>query len=129
MNSWGIGNPHPQPSLVRPLREWNTDQAGGGQHYPNKQKWSGGDIDFDKLLDDAAAGIDKDKQKAVITQIALAFNELLPCVPLWERLANNPINDKKRVTGWPDLNDKIYQNASSDNFATLLIMNGTLRST
>ena len=126
LNAWGIGNPHPQPSLARPFREYNKDQAGGGQHYPLTQKWSGGTIDFDKMLDDAAAGVDKDKQKATITTIALAFNELLPCVPLWERLANNPVNDKKRAGGWPDLSDKIYQNASSDNFTILMLMNGTL---
>jgi peptide/nickel transport system substrate-binding protein len=126
--AWGIGNPHPQPSLVRPFREYAKDQAGGGHHYPQQQKWSGGTIDFDKKLDEAAAGTDVAKQKAAITEISLAFNELLPCVPLWERLANNPVNDKKRVAGWPDLSDKIYQNASSDNFAILLLMNGTLHS-
>lgn len=126
LNAWGIGNPHPQASLVRPFREYNTSQAGGGQKYPNKQKWSGGEIDFDKVLDEAGAGLDVAKQKAAVTQAALAFNELLPALPLWQRLANNPTNDKKRVSGWPALNDPIYLNASSDNFTILMIMNGTL---
>ena len=128
LNPWGTGSPHPQVSLVRPFREFNTTPAGGGMHYPLKQKWSGGDIDFDKLLDDAGAGTDVNKQKAAISTIAQAFNELLPIIPLWERLGNNPINDKKRVAGWPDLSDKIYQNAGSDNFTILMLLNGTLHS-
>jgi hypothetical protein len=48
-------------------------------------------------------------------------------VPLWERFANNPLNDQKRVTGWPPLTDAIYKQASGDNFATYLIMKGTLQ--
>lgn len=126
--AWGIGNPHAQPSLERPFREYNTTPVGGGMKYPNKQKTSQGDIDFDALLDEAAAGTDLAKQKAAITKIALAFNELLPCVPLWSRYGNNPVNDKKRVSGWPKDGDPIYQNASSDNFTVVMIMNGTLGS-
>ncbi len=66
------------------------------------------------------------KQKPIVSELTVAFNDLLPCVPLWERFANNPLNDKKRVAGWPALGDKIYQNASSDNFAIVLLMDGTL---
>ncbi|TMD61086.1 MAG: ABC transporter substrate-binding protein [Chloroflexi bacterium] len=127
LNAWGIGNPHPQASLARPFREYNTTNAGGGMHYPTTQKWSGGTIDFEKLLVDAAAGTDLAKQKTAITQISLAFNEILPCVPLWQRLGNNPLNDKKRVV-WPDLSDKIYQNPGGDNFTIIMLMNGTLHS-
>ena len=127
LNAWGIGNQHPQASLARPFREYNTTNAGGGMHYPTTQKWSGGTIDFEKLLVDAAAGTDLAKQKTAITQISLAFNEILPCVPLWQRLGNNPLNDKKRVV-WPDLSDKIYQNPGGDNFTIIMLMNGTLHS-
>ena len=54
------------------------------------------------------------------------FNDLLPAVPLWERFNNNPMNDKKRVTGWPPLTDKIFQNGSGDNFTVVMLMDGTL---
>lgn len=124
MNPWGIGNPHPQASLVRPLREFNTDQAnlGGGQKYPLKQ----GSIDFDALLDAAGAGFDQAKQKQAVTTLATAFNDLLPAVMLWERLANFPVNEKDRVTGWPPNGDGIYQNGSGDLAVEILLLNGTL---
>ena len=129
VRAWGASTaPHPQYSFIQDLRTHNTIPSGGGMKYPTTQKWSGGTIDFEKLLVDAAAGTDLTKQKAAVTQISLAFNELLPCIPLWQRLGNNPINDKKRVAGWPDLNDKIFQNPGGDNFTIIMLMNGTLHS-
>ncbi len=121
VNAWGIGNPHPELSLERPIREYNTTPAGGGQKYPVKNG-----IDWNAKLDASVTGFDTAKQKPIITELTLAFNDLLPCVPLWERLGNNPINDKKRVAGWPPLGDKIYSNAGGDNFAILMILDGTL---
>ncbi|TMC79440.1 MAG: hypothetical protein E6J09_02020 [Chloroflexi bacterium] len=126
MNPWGIGNSHPQPSLVRPFREFNTDLPAGGMKYPLKQTYSGGAINFDTVLDDAIAGFDTAKQKDPITKLTLAFNELLPCIPIYERLSNNPVNDKARVAGWPADGDKIYTQGQQDNFAAVLILDGTL---
>ncbi len=127
INPWGIGNPHPRESLIRPFREFNTLASGGGMKYPNKQKTASGDVDFDALLDASGAGFDLAKQKDPITKIALAFNELLPIIPLWERFNNNPVNDKKRVTGWKPDSDPIYQNGGGDNFIIVQLMDGTLR--
>ena len=125
--SWGTGNPHPQPSMVRPIREWNTTATGGGHKYPVKQKTSTGDVDFEALLVQAE-DIDEAKQKDAVKKYAIAFNELLPVIPLAERFNNAPINDTKRVAGWPALDDKIYVNGGGDNFALILIMDGTLSS-
>ncbi len=124
-NAWGTGNPHPQPSMVRPIREFNTTQTSGGQKYPVKQKSSQGDVDFEALLVQAE-DIDEAKQKDAVKKYAFAFNELLPAIPLAERFNNAPINDQKRVSGWPALDDKIYQNGGGDNFALILLMAGTL---
>ena len=121
LNAWGIGNPHPEQSLERPLREFNTTPAGGGQHYPMTNG-----IDWDAKLNAAVDGFDTSKQKPIVTELTLAFNDLLPCVPLWERFNNNPLNDKKRVAGWPALTDKIYQNGGGDNFAIVMLLDGTL---
>ena len=126
MNPWGTGNPHPQPSLVRPFREFSKDAPGGGMKYPLTQTYSSGSINFDTVLDDAITGFDTAKQKDPIQKIAQAFNELLPCIPIYERLNNNPINDKARTAGWPGLDDKIYQQGGGDNFAIVMIMDGTL---
>jgi len=125
--SWGTGNPHPQASAVRPIREWNTQAIGGGQKYPVKQKTSKGDVDFEALLVQME-DIDEAKQKDALNKYALAFNEVLPALPLAERFNNAPINDQKRVAGWPPVDDKIYQNGAGDSFTLILIMDGTLGS-
>ena len=126
---WGIGNPHPQGSFIQCLRTHNTVPAGGGMKYPLKQKTDGGDVDFDALINDMGNGFDTNRQKDPVTKAALAFNELLPMIPLWERYGNNPVNDKKRVTGWKPDSDPIYKNSfGTDNFTVLMIMDGTLRS-
>ena len=121
INAWGIGNPHPQQSLVRPIREFNVTPAGGGMKYPVTNG-----IDWEAKLNAAVEGFDTAKQKPIVTELTLAFNDLLPCVPLWERFNNNPMNDKKRVAGWPALTDKIFQNGSGDNFTIVMLMDGTL---
>jgi peptide/nickel transport system substrate-binding protein len=120
---WGIGNPHPQGSFIQDLRTHNTTPAGGGMKYPLKQ----GNVDFDALINQMGDGFDTNKQKDPVTQAVLAFNDLLPVIPLWERYGNNPVNDKKRVKGWKPDGDPIYKNAfGTDNFTVLMIMNGTL---
>jgi len=126
LNPWGIGNPHPQASLVRPFREFNKDASGGGMKYPLTQTYSGGSINFDTLLDDAITGYDTAKQKDPITKISLAFNELLPIIPIYERLNNNPVNDKARVSGWKPEGDPIYTQGGADNFTIVMLMDGTL---
>jgi peptide/nickel transport system substrate-binding protein len=121
---WGIGNPHPQASFIQTLRTHNTIPAGGGYKFPMKQ----GNVDFDALINRMAEGFDTNAQKAPVTEFILAFNDLLPVVPLWERYGNNPVNEKKRVTGWAPDSDPIYKNAfGTDNFTVYQIMMGKLR--
>lgn len=44
-----------------------------------------------------------------------------------EHFGNNPLNEKARVSGWKPDGDKVYKNAfGTDNFAVLMIMDGTL---
>lgn len=126
-HAWGLGNPHPQPSMVRPIRQFNTQAVGGGQKYPVKQKTSQGDVDFEALLVQAE-DIDEAKQKDAVKRYTFAFNELLPALPLAERFNNAPINDGKRVAGWPTLDHKVFQNGGGDNFVLVMIMDGTLGS-
>lgn len=125
---WAIGNPHPQGSYVQNLRTHNTVPAGGGMKYPLKQKTDAvGDVDFDQLIDQTGAGFDTTAQKVTVGKLALAFNELLPIIPLAERFGNNPLNEKARVAGWKADGDKVYKNAfGTDNFAVRMIMDGTL---
>ncbi|HET8568431.1 MAG TPA: ABC transporter substrate-binding protein [Candidatus Limnocylindria bacterium] len=127
LNAWGIANPHPQQSLVRPIREYSVTPAGGGMKYPLKATTTtAGEIDWQAMLDQSAEGSDIEKQKPIVTKLTLAYNELLPAIPLWERLGNNPLNTQKRVAGWPPDGDKIYQQGGGDNFAVKLILDGRL---
>jgi peptide/nickel transport system substrate-binding protein len=120
---WGIGNPHPQQSYEQTLQAFNTIPPGGGMKYPLKQ----GDVDFEALIVQMGEGFDTNKQKEPVTKVALAFNDLLPVIPIWERYGNNPVNDKKRVKGWKPDGDPIYKNAFGvDNFAVYGIMDGSL---
>jgi peptide/nickel transport system substrate-binding protein len=120
---WGIGNPHPQSSYVQDLQTFNTLQPAGGMQYPLKQ----GDVDFAALINAMGDGFDTEKQKAPVTQAAIAFNDLLPIVPLWERYGNNPVNEKKRVAPWPADSEQLYKNGGGDSFVSIMILNGTLR--
>ena len=121
---WGIGNPHPQGSYIQGLQTHNTIPAGGGMHYPLKQ----GDVDFGALINAMGDGFDTNKQKDPVTKAAIAYNDLLPMIPLWERYGNNPVNEKKRVTGWKPDSDAIYKNGGGDSFVSIMLMDGTLRS-
>ena len=96
--------------------------------YPLKQKLpsTGKDIDFDEMINRTGDGTDEAKQKTAVTELALAFNELLPIIPLWQRFGNNPINDVKRVAGWPADGDGIYKNPDGDSFAMTLLIRGTI---
>jgi peptide/nickel transport system substrate-binding protein len=120
---WGVGNPHPQASFIQDLQTFNTLQpAGGGMNYPLKQ----GSTDFAALINAMGDGFDTEKQKPAITEAALAFNDLLPIVPIWERYGNNPVNETKRVAPWPADSDPVFKNGGGDSFVSILIYNGTL---
>jgi peptide/nickel transport system substrate-binding protein len=120
---WGVGNPHPQASFIQDLQTFNTLQAAGGMQYPLKQ----GDVDFSALINAIGDGFDTEKQKDPVTKAAMAFNDLLPIVPLWERYGNNPVNEKKRVAKWPADSDPVYKNGGGDSFVSIMIYNGTLK--
>ena len=130
VRAWGSSSaPHPQYSFIQDLRANNTIPAGGGMKYPLKQKLASGEtVDLDDLINQTGDGLDEGKQKAAVTKLALAFNELLPIIPLWQRFGNNPINDKKRVAGWPPDGDPIYKNPDGDSFAMTLLIRGTIGS-
>jgi peptide/nickel transport system substrate-binding protein len=124
VNSWGVGNPHPQASFIAGLQTYNTLASGGGMAYPLTQAGT----DFAALINAMGDGFDSEKQKDPVTKAAIAFNDLLPIVPLWERYGNNPVNEKKRVAPWPADSDPVFKNGGGDSFTSVLIYNGTLHS-
>lgn len=134
IQSWGSSTaPHPTFGLTTSLFLHNIPLAinngGKGYDFPLKQKTDAlGEVDLQKLVIDSADGLDEDKQKANVTKAAVAFNELMPIIPLYERYGNNPALEHVRVDSWPPDSDPILQNAPyADNFTVMLMFDGRLK--
>jgi peptide/nickel transport system substrate-binding protein len=138
IRGWGAGNPHPHFSYNHNFRTHNPALSGQGAEGSGSVDKPGmsfelqqttdvvGEVDLGALTDAAGAGNDEEAQKADINTLALAYNELLPQIPLWERYGNNPAPEI-RVTGWPEDGDPVYLNGPyADAFATVLLLEGRL---
>lgn len=134
IQTWGSSkHPNPHFAFAQPLFTYNypiaANQGGRGIDFDLKQTTAAGPIDFKELVDAAGAGLDEAAQKASVTKVALAFNELLPVVPLYERYGNNPGLEGTRVKEWPADDDPIMYNAPyADNFTIMLMLDGRLKS-
>ncbi len=133
IQTWGSSrHPNPHFAFAQPLYTYNypvaANQGGRGIDFDLKQNTSAGPIDFKQLVDAAGAGLDEAAQKASVTKVALAFNELLPVVPLFERFGNNPALEGVRVKAWPADGDSLLYNAPyADNFTILAMLTGKLK--
>jgi peptide/nickel transport system substrate-binding protein len=131
--SWGAGDPHPHFSYVQNLRTFNEAMSGlgdvtrpGMSFDLNVTTEALGELDLNALIDASAVGADVEAQKEAIGQLAIAYNELLPAVPLWERYGNNPA-PSRFAAGWLPDDDPIYLNSPySDSFVIIQILDGTL---
>ncbi|MCB0065175.1 MAG: hypothetical protein KDE19_23790 [Caldilineaceae bacterium] len=142
IRGWGSGNPHPQFSYEVDFTTHNAyfsgvgTAAGGGaagsvdspgMYFDmNVSTESVGDVNLSELLQAAGSGGDEEAQKEALGTIALAYNELLPQIPLWERYGNNPV-PSRYAAGWLPEDDPIYLNSPyADSFVVLQILDGTL---
>ena len=105
IQGWGSsGNPFPADSFRSALFTFNTPQLGPtqkGMDFPMVQDTDVvGKVDLQKVVVDAGVGANPAALKKNTTTAALAFNELLPIIPLWERYGNNPALISE-VTGYP----------------------------
>lgn len=128
---WGSSsNPFPTDAFRAVLVDNNypTVKPYRGIDFPMKQQTTAvGNVDLSKLVVQTGLGANLDAMRANVTKTALAFNELLPVVPIWEEFGNNPALSS-RVTGWPDENDPLIKNSPyADNFTTILMYQGKLR--
>jgi peptide/nickel transport system substrate-binding protein len=131
IGGWGAGSPYPEFSYDTDILEQvpPEDPLGPGNSFDLSQTTtSAGAVNFKDLVVASGAGLDPAPQKAAVTKMALAFNELLPIIPIWEKLGDNPVNEGKRVTGWPADGDPLYKNDYyQDSFVTIWIYDGTLK--
>lgn len=133
IQTWGsTAHPNPHFSFVVPLFTYNyptsANQGGRGIGFDLKQNTSAGAIDLEAAVVAAGNGLDEAVQKESVTKVALAFNELLPVIPLFERYGNNPALEGTRVEKWPADSDPILQNGPyADNFTIMLMLQGNLK--
>jgi len=130
IRGWGSGDPHPHFSYRQDLFYHNIEAPEGpGMSFPLVQTTDVlGEVDLEKDIVTSVEGLDEAAQKEKIVRLALAFNELLPIVPIWERYGNNPCMDKLHTTGWPPEGDPIYRNSPyNDSFVVMMILDGTLK--
>ncbi len=128
IRNWGVGNPFPGFSYLQPYNRYNGqgvlagEATGGGMRFNMDVTYSGGQINVYDTALAANAGLDVEQQRVYVEQLAVSFNELLPCIPLWERYGNNPLN--RQYLDAPPSDDPIWLNAGADFFMTYLIMTG-----
>ena len=129
IRAWGVGSPHPFFSYENSLLLFNAPRSPGpGMSFPFKQQVDGKDVDLNELLTKTAEGDDETAQKSAVTEMALAFNQLLPIVPLWERYGNNASLEGVRVDKYPPDDDPIWKNpVYADNPVVVLLLEGKLK--
>ncbi len=138
IRGWGAGNPHPSFSYENDFSTHNAAATGVGASGAGSIELPGmsfdlnvstdsvGDVDLWALTKDAGSGGDADMQIAALDKIAMAYNELLPQIPLWERYGNNPV-PSRFASGWLPEGDPIYVNSPyADSFVVIQILTGQL---
>lgn len=134
IQAWGASTqPHPQFSFVQDLFTHNIPTAanlgGRGMAFPLQQTTDAlGPVDLEQVVLNSALGLDEAAQRNNVTQAAIAFNELVPMIPLFERYGNNAALEGVRVKSYPADSDPIISNALyGDNFVVMLLMTGQLQ--
>lgn len=128
IRNWGVGSPFPGESYLQPYNRYNGqgevagEGVGGGMRFDPNVTYSGGELNVLDASYAAGEGLDTTVQAAIVDELALSFNELLPAIPLWERYGNNPLN--RNFLDAPAGDDPIYNNAGSDHFMPYLILTG-----
>ena len=133
IQAWGSStHPHPHFSFITDLFLHHIpiakNQGGKGYGFPLQDvETSAGTVDLEELVTASGEGLDVEEQKKNISTVALAFNELLPIIPLFERYGNNPALEGVRVQGFPTEDDPILENAPyADNFVILKMFRGDI---
>jgi len=132
IRGWGSStSPHPHFSYTTAFFVHNTlavNNGGEGIAFPLTQATDlAGEVDLNALTIQSARGLDEAAQKADVTTIAQAFNELLPKIPLFERYGNNSALEGVRVVAWPADDDPILQNSPyADGIVTMLMLQALL---
>ncbi|WP_419995401.1 ABC transporter substrate-binding protein [Streptomyces boninensis] len=133
IQAWGASqHPHPHFSFAADLFIHNIPiarNAGGrGMGFELKvDTEETGKIDLEKVVNDSGQGLNENEQKKNVTAAALAFNDLLPIIPIFERYGNNPVLEGPRVKKFPGDADPEMKNAPyGDNAVVMGLLDGSI---
>ena len=129
INAWGAGDIFPHFSFVTDVEQFNRPLSQGpGMSMPMTQQVPGmGAVNFPSLIVQTGEGLDAAAMKSAVSKMAIAFNRVLPIVPLDQRFGDNPVNTAAPITGW-SLNSNIWQNSLyTETPVVLLMLEGILR--
>lgn len=132
IRGWGNStNPHPHFSFSTAFFTHNTlavNNGGKGTQFPlQTTSEATGDVDLEAMVVASAEGMDVDSQKDNVAAMALAYNELLPAVPIFERFGNNCALEGVRVVAWPADDDKLLkQSFYADNIPAMMWFQGLM---
>ncbi|NGN67902.1 ABC transporter substrate-binding protein [Streptomyces sp. A7024] len=133
IQAWGASqHPHPHFSFAADLFIHNIPiarNAGGrGMGFELKvDTEETGKIDLEKVVNMSGEGLNEDEQKKNVTAAALAFNDLLPIIPIFERYGNNPVLEGPRVKKFPGDAEPIMQNAPyGDNAVVMGLLDSSI---
>ncbi len=126
MSFFGTGQPHPMYAYESPFIASNTSAAGVGNSFPMVQQTSKGTVDLGQLLKDSIKGWDVAAQKVIVGKIAVAFNEVLPTLPLYVKESRNLSSNGLR-TVWEGPQELYMNSAGDDNFVVYQLLYGMIR--
>lgn len=130
--SWGGGNPHPHFAYSSAFITENypvaQNQGGRGMDYDLQREIDGmGEVNIQELVTQSGEGVDEERQRELINQLALIFNQEMPKVLCWERFGNNPAQEGPRVLKFPADDDPIWMsNSYSDNPVVMALLRGDI---
>lgn len=130
VRNWGLGDPIPARSYLEAYNRYNGqgetagEAGGGGMGFDNNITYSGGELNAFDVATESSQGVDHAAQAALVTELAVSYNELLPAIPLWERYTNNALN--RNYISLPDASDSVFANfgGGADNWMTYFILTG-----
>lgn len=131
LQTWGNpSNPFPTDAYAVAFlnRNYPAVAPDRGIDFPLRQQTEVvGEIDLEKAVPASGIGASREDLQAAISKVALAFNELLPILPLVERLGNTPVR-ADALDGMPPEDDPLYLNSIyADNPITFLMYSGQLK--
>jgi len=126
MSFFGTGQPHPMYAYETPLLASNTGAAGVGISFPMVQATSRGTVDFAKLIQDSIKGWDVQEQRKIVSELAIAFNETLPVLPIYMKQSRNLTSNGLR-TVWEGPQNLYKNSAGDDNFVVYQLLHGMIK--